>query len=84
VVSRTFTRFVFAAALVFAIAGAIVAWANADALTALDVQALVPSESPALLGPINELGRKGWQCRPERAAASKRATHADLPSDTQP
>jgi hypothetical protein len=60
-------------------AGAVVAWANADALTGADVEALVPSGPPSLLGAINELGRVGWACRPEQAADAKHARTAELP-----
>lgn len=42
--------------------------------------AFAPSASPALLGPINELGRNGWQCAPERAAQASEAHAAGLPA----
>jgi hypothetical protein len=83
-VTRSFTRLALTAALLFGAAGAAVAWANADALIGLNVQALVPSGPPSLLGPINELGRTGWQCRPEKAADAQHAKMAELPTDAQP
>jgi hypothetical protein len=42
---------------------------------------LQPSALPAILGPITDLGRNGWDCAPERAAQAKSAGHAELPSD---
>jgi hypothetical protein len=53
-------------------------------IVALDVLAnaqLQPSAIPALLGPINELGRNGWQCVPERAAKATGHRDAELPAD---
>lgn len=44
---------------------------------------LVPAAAPALLGPINELGRSGWGCKPEEAARSTDVRSAELP-DTPP
>jgi hypothetical protein len=41
--------------------------------------ALAPSSAPALLGPITESGRKGWECKPEQAAAASHAAGAELP-----
>ncbi|HZY97810.1 MAG TPA: hypothetical protein VFE35_12015 [Candidatus Cybelea sp.] len=43
--------------------------------------ALTPSAAPALLGPITSAGRIGWECKPERAAASAQAPVAELPTD---
>jgi hypothetical protein len=40
---------------------------------------LVASESPPLLGPITSAGRKGWDCRPERAAGAAEWHSAELP-----
>jgi hypothetical protein len=31
------------------------------------------------LGPITEVGRKGWDCKPEHAAVASSALKADLP-----
>lgn len=42
---------------------------------------LTPSSAPALLGPITSAGRIGWQCKPERAAATKDARDSELPAD---
>lgn len=76
---RMVVRVALAGLLIGGAAGAAIAWANADALTGADVEALVPSAPPSLLGAINELGRVGWACRPERAANAKHARGAELP-----
>jgi hypothetical protein len=55
--------------------------ASVVALEDLANAQLQPTALPALLGPINELGRNGWQCVPERAAKAARATSAELPAD---
>lgn len=60
--------------------GASLAHAAVATLDDLANAQLVPSTQPALLGPINELGRNGWQCLPEKAAQSTAAMKADLPS----
>ncbi len=46
-----------------------------------DPATLVTSAPPALLGPITETGRTGWNCAPERAATAKTAAAAGLPHD---
>ena len=46
-----------------------------------DPATLVTSAPPALLGPITETGRTGWNCAPERAATAKTAAAAELPHD---
>ena len=38
---------------------------------------------PSLLGPIDEHGRIGWECKPEKAAASSNATMGELPQAPQ-
>jgi|HubBroStandDraft_6_1064221.scaffolds.fasta_scaffold1134968_2 hypothetical protein len=58
-------------------AGAGLARASVDALDAVH---LAPSATPGLLGPINSLGRAGWDCFPERAAKATTAAHAELPN----
>jgi hypothetical protein len=62
-------------------------FAVANAAGAEDLLAgqLTPSSSPALLGPITSAGRKGWDCKPEHAAASLTVHAAELPavSDTR-
>lgn len=55
------------------------AFAGADSLTTIDAASLLPSETPELLGPINETGRTGWACRPEQAASAKAPASAELP-----
>ncbi|GAC1499331.1 MAG: hypothetical protein NVS1B2_23010 [Vulcanimicrobiaceae bacterium] len=44
---------------------------------------LVSSAAPTLLGPINELGRNGWNCIPERMALAKNARDAQLPLESE-
>jgi hypothetical protein len=44
-----------------------------------DPGSLVVSAPPALLGPITESGRTGWDCAPEHAATARTATGAGLP-----
>jgi hypothetical protein len=54
------------------------------ARAALDELALaqsLTSATPGMLGPINSLGRTGWDCAPEKAARASRAGHAELPDD---
>lgn len=55
--------------------------AMADAASVEDMLAgaLVPSSAPMLLGPITSTGRVGWECKPERAAASAHSHEAELP-----
>ncbi|MGA8099846.1 MAG: hypothetical protein WB810_14415 [Candidatus Cybelea sp.] len=43
--------------------------------------ALTPSAAPALLGPITSVGRVGWECKPERAAAAARWHEGELPTN---
>ncbi len=61
------------------VAGAGFARASAAALGDLVTAQLVPSAIPALLGPVNELGRNGWHCVPEQAAKARSAADAELP-----
>jgi hypothetical protein len=81
-VSRSLAAPVLAAVL---LAGSIFcgrfAVAQAASLETLLAGALVPSSSPALLGPISSTGRTGWECKPERAAASASVHAAQLPDD---
>jgi hypothetical protein len=46
-----------------------------------DPASLVTSAPPALLGPITEAGRTGWDCAPEHAATARTAPAAGLPRD---
>lgn len=57
-------------------------FAIANAAAAQDMLAgqLTPSTAPALLGPITSAGRKGWDCKPEHAAAATTAHAAELPA----
>ncbi len=75
---REILRWAMAAALALgACAGAAV---GAEMLLD-DPGSLVPSAAPALLGPITESGRTGWDCAPEHAATARTATGAGLPRD---
>lgn len=57
------------------------ALAKAASLEDLLAVQMVASSTPALLGPITSEGRKGWECKPERAAAAARSGDAELPPD---
>ena len=46
-----------------------------------DPGALIVSAPAALLGPITESGRTGWDCAPEHAATARSAAAAGLPHD---
>ena len=75
---RRLLRWTIAAALALgACAGAAV---GAETLLS-DPASLPASAPPALLGPITESGRTGWDCAPERAATARSATAAGLPRD---
>jgi hypothetical protein len=82
IVSRTLLSRVLATAL---LAGAFfsghLALAGAASLEAMLDGALIPSAGPVLLGPITSAGRVGWECKPERAAASAHAHDAELPAN---
>jgi len=66
-------------------AGALAAAACASAALGAELldgaDAVTTSSPPALLGPITESGRTGWDCAPERAATARTATAAGLPHD---
>jgi len=51
--------------------------ASLDTLLSVDLPASV---QPALLGPITESGRAGWDCAPEHHATAPKAADADLPA----
>jgi hypothetical protein len=61
--------------------GACAAAAVGAELLQSDPATLAASAPPALLGPITETGRTGWNCAPERAATAKTAAAAGLPHD---
>lgn len=66
---------------VVALALAAAGFAGAASLArGLNGVSLAPSDTPSLLGPIAESGRVGWACKPEQAAAAKRARAAELPT----
>ncbi len=62
-------------------AGLTVARASVPDLADLTRTTLVPSAAPALLGPIDALGRNGWKCVPEQAAKATSVRSAELPQD---
>lgn len=64
-------------------ASASVALANVDALGSIDGRDLAASAGPSLLGPIDEHGRTGWACKPEKAAESADAGMGSLPQASQ-
>jgi len=72
-------RVLLAGLLALSAVGARVALANAPSLDVLSSQALAPSGPAPLLGPITAVGRKGWECRPELAAADAGWQGAQLP-----
>lgn len=78
--TRPFARLVLAGLLLIAAASLRVAIAGASDLGLSSVDALATSAFPNMLGPINENGRVGWACRPERAAEASKAHMADLPT----
>lgn len=78
--SRLLSRVLAAVLLAGAILGGRLALANAASLQDVLAQQLVPSATPALLAPIASVGRKGWNCRPEQAAAAAQWHAAELPS----
>ncbi len=67
-----------AAFVVLILGGASLARASLDELA---VAQTLTSSTPMLLGPINGLGRVGWDCTPEKAARSTSARDAELPDD---
>jgi hypothetical protein len=76
------TRLAFTIALALLTAGSAgFARASVAALQDLTNAELQSSATPSLLGPINELGRNGWQCTPEQAAQALRGKAAELPPD---
>ena len=75
---RDLRRWAIAAALALS-AGVGVA-AGAELLQG-DGSLLASSAPPALLGPITEAGRTGWDCAPEHAATARLSTSAGLPRD---
>jgi hypothetical protein len=65
-------------ALLVTVAG--IALGAEGALEGLDGVVLQPSDAPALLAPISEAGRNGWNCVPEHAAVASVAKNAELPT----
>ena len=83
--SRLWVRVALCLALLTTAAGgAVVGVAGAASVESALAGALQPSEAPALLGPITEVGRKGWACKPEKAAAARSARDAELPDASSP
>jgi hypothetical protein len=75
---RNLRRWAIAAALALS---AVVGVAAGAELLQGDGSLLTSSAPPALLGPITEAGRTGWDCAPEHAATARSATSAGLPRD---
>ena len=73
------SRAVLLGLLLIAAGSASIAFANADSLVGSSTDTLAASDAPAMLGAIDEHGRVGWECKPEQAAAAKRAAMAELP-----
>jgi hypothetical protein len=57
-----------------------VALASAASVEDLLAVGLVPSAAPSLLGPITSVGRKGWDCKPEKTAWSPHWQGGELPA----
>jgi hypothetical protein len=76
---RNFRR--SAIAVVLALGACAGAAAGAELLAGDPSASLVTSALPALLGPITESGRTGWDCAPEHAATARTAAAAGLPHD---
>lgn len=73
------TRLVLAALLALSGASGGYALAHAGVLAEISGMSLEPSATPDLLDAIDEHGRTGWECHPEKAAAAARAHDAQLP-----
>ena len=77
---RSASRFWIIPVLALMLACSGFAFAAAVSISDLATQKLVPSSPPMLLGAITQAGRKGWACKPERAAAAKDVVAAELPA----
>jgi hypothetical protein len=76
---RVLRRLLIPAAVVVLIGGGVgLARASLDELAMAES---MTSSTPALLGPINSLGRNGWNCAPEKMARATRPNDAELPDD---
>lgn len=62
-----------------AFAAACFGFAGAGSVEGMLQGGLTPSALPGMLGPITEVGRKAWECKPEIAAAARTADQGDLP-----
>lgn len=78
--SRVLRPLILAALTAAAAFGLGAGLAGATSVEAMLEGALQPSAAPQLLGPITEAGRTGWACKPEQAAAAKKASDAELPA----
>jgi len=78
--TRPFARLILVGLLLLAAVCLRVGIAGAEDLGMAPAGTLVSSQFPDMLGPINENGRVGWACKPERAAEASRAHMADLPT----
>ncbi len=78
---RVLGRLAFPLAVVVLIGGGVsLARASVDELALAQSWT---SSAPALLGPINSLGRAGWDCVAEKAARATRPRDAELPNDEE-
>ena len=68
------------AIVAFVIGSAGIATAALSSLDDLAGAGFLPGMAPALLGPITEAGRTGWDCHPEKTAMASKWRDADLPS----
>ncbi|HEY1656570.1 MAG TPA: hypothetical protein VGF86_15815 [Candidatus Tumulicola sp.] len=59
------------------------AWAKSASLEDMLAGQLIAADVPAMLGPITSAGRKGWECKPERAASAQGSQAAELPPDPE-
>lgn len=82
--SRVIRRTLLLAAILIATLSARLAFAGALSFESLVDAQLMPSNAPALLGPITESGRVGWKCLPERAAGAHGWREAELPDTSAP
>ena len=80
----TLRSLLFASLLAAGLAAIGTGLAGAGSIEAMLTGTLQSSAPPALLGPITESGRKGWECKPERAAAARTAKDAELPAAESP
>jgi hypothetical protein len=72
-------RIAAAVAFASALSCGCVALANVQSLEDALAAQFAPSGAPDLLAAITSAGRKGWDCKPERAASAVASADAVLP-----